>query len=74
MNELTARVVLCMMVLDMGYTYAPTHGHRPIRHQMIWKQIEDVLGEDEVKRQVQEFLADQNNEAASFPRLESETK
>jgi len=39
---------LSILVLDLGYKEAPIHGHHPIRHQLMWKHVVDVLGEEEV--------------------------
>lgn len=39
-----AEQALAILVMDLGYDTAPLHGHSPIRHQLLWLQIVDVLG------------------------------
>jgi hypothetical protein len=43
-----ARGALVIMVLDLEYDndLEPTHGHTPIRHQLLWGAIEEALGKD----------------------------
>lgn len=49
--EELAQAALIIMVLDLEYSneLRPVHGHTPIRHQLLWERIQDILGEKEMQ-------------------------
>jgi len=54
-----AEQALSVMVMDLGYTSEPLYGHSPMRHQLMWKHIVDVLGEEKVEQKIK-VMAEQS--------------
>ena len=64
-----ARLMLYIMVLDLGYTYEPTYGHFPLRHQVLWKELKEYFGK-EFDEKVQSILQEREkgkNGFGTFP-------
>jgi hypothetical protein len=63
-----AKQALGLMVLDIEYTdeLPPTHGHTPIRHQLLWDMIEQFMGKDVMLDEVRR-IRDEVRKAHNHP-------
>ena len=51
-NQLLARQMLAILVMDLGYTEEPVYGRTPMRHQLAWHLVEEVLGVESIAKEV----------------------
>lgn len=50
--------MLAVLVMDLGYTKAPVHGHTPLRHQIAWDRAVEGLEPDRLEYEIQCCLED----------------